>query len=135
MGFLSNALHPDRKRQENWRQFSGVVGGILVSEGESGGDEVHIPFMDHLITVSARTEGRARRTVLTANHSNEDFQFKIFGWGGRKVPEVDRDPYLNSEFPDLAPRAKVEFDDVMKCALAQMETIGLASTDTLLLAA
>ena len=114
MGFLTNALHPDRKRQGNWRQFSGEVGGIFVPEGESGGDEIHIPFMGLLIIVSTHTEGRARRTTLTANHSNEDFQFKIFGWGGRKVPEVDRDPYLNSEFPDLAPMAKVEFDNVQK---------------------
>jgi len=64
--------------------------------------------------VSIHTEGRARRTVLTANHSNEDFQFKIFGLGGRKVPVVDRDHYLNSEFPDLAPRSKVEFNDAKK---------------------
>jgi len=90
------------------------VRGIFVSEGDSAGDEVHIPFMDHRITVSIHTEDRARRTVLTANHSNEDFQFKIFGLGGRKVPVVDRDPYLNSEFPDLAPRSKVEFNDAKK---------------------
>ncbi len=129
MGFLENTFHPDRKRQQNWRQFSSEVGGILISEGASGGDEIHIPFMDHRITVSTNTEGRAKRTVLTARHSSEDSQFKIFGWGGRKVPEVDRDPYgwggrkvpevdrdpyLNSEFPELAPRAKVEFDNVKK---------------------
>ncbi len=114
MGFLGTTLDPDLKRQENWRQFSSEVRGIFVSEGASGGDEIHIPFMDHRITVRANTEGHARRTVLTARHSNEDSQFKIFGWGGRKVPKMERDPYLNSEFPDLAPRTKVEFDDVKK---------------------
>jgi len=114
LGFFENTLDPDLKRQENWRQFSSEVRGIFVSEGASGGDEIHIPFMDHRITVRANTEGHARRTVLTARHSNEDSQFKIFGWGGRKVPKMERDPYLNSEFPDLAPRTKVEFDDVKK---------------------
>ena len=112
--FLESTFHPDRKRQQNWRQFSSEVGGIFISEGASGGDEIYIPFMDHRITVSTDTEGGAKRTVLTARHSSEDSQFKIFGWGGRKLPEVDRDPYLNSEFPELAPRAKVEFDNVKK---------------------
>ena len=114
MGFIENALHPDRKRQENWRHFSSEVGGIFLSEDASGGDKVHIPFMGHRITLSAFTEGRARRTVLTARYSSDDFQFKIFGWGGRKVPKFDRDPYLNSEFPDLAPRVKVEFNDAKR---------------------
>ena len=114
MGFLENTFHPDRKRQQNSRQFSSEVGGIFISEGASGGDEIHIPFMDHRIIVSTNAEGRAKRTVLSARHSNDDSQFKIFGWGGRKVPEVDRDPYLNSEFPELALRAKVEFDNVKK---------------------
>ena len=53
MGFLENTFHPDRKRQQNWRQFSSEVGGIFTSEGASGDDEIHIPFMDHRITVSA----------------------------------------------------------------------------------
>ncbi len=114
MGFLENTFHPDQKRQQNWRQLSSEVGGILISEGASGGDEIHIPFMDHRITVSTKTEGHAGRTILTARHSSEESQFKIFGWGGRKVPEVDRDAYLNSEFPELAPRAKVEFDNVKR---------------------
>ena len=30
------------------------------------------------------------------------------------MPEFDRDPYLNSEFPGLASRAKVESNDVKK---------------------
>ncbi len=120
MGFIENALHPDRKRQENWQRFSREVGGTFISEGPSGGDEVHIPYMGHRITVSAQTEGRANRTVISAQYSpcfpfsSDDLQFKVFGWGGRKVPEVDRDPYLNSEFPDLAPRVKVEFNDAKK---------------------
>ena len=53
MGFLENTFHPDRKRQQNWRQFSSEVGGIFTSEGASGDDEIHIPFMDHRITVDA----------------------------------------------------------------------------------
>ncbi|MCH7735932.1 MAG: hypothetical protein IH872_00870 [Chloroflexi bacterium] len=114
MGFIENAFHPDRKRQEIWRTFSHEVGGIFISEGVSGGDEIHIPFMGHRITVSTIIEGRASRTVMTVNYSSGDFQFKIFGWGGHKVPEVDRDPFLNSEFPDLAPRVKVEFNDAKK---------------------
>ena len=70
--------------------------------------------MGHRLTVRTQTEGRAKRTVMSAKFSNDDLQFKIFGWGGRKVPEVDRDPYLNSEFPDLASRVKVEFNDAKK---------------------
>jgi hypothetical protein len=114
MGLIDSARHPDRKRQENWQRFSREVGGTYISEGPSGGNEIHIPFMGHRITVSTQTEGRAKRTVMSAQYSNDDLQFKIFGWGGRKVPEVDRDPYLNSEFPDLAPRVKVEFNDAKK---------------------
>ena len=114
MRIIENALHPDRKRQENWRQFCGDVDGTFISEGASGGDEIHIPFMEHWIRVSNSNEGGMNRTTLTANYSSGDLQFKIFGWGGRKVPDVDRDPYLNSEFPDLAPRAKVEFNDAKR---------------------
>ena len=114
MGLIDSARHPDRKRQENWQRFSREVGGTYISEGPSGGNEVHIPFMGHRITVSTQTEGRVKRTVMSAQYSSGGLQFKIFGWGGRKVPEVDRDPYLNSEFPDLAPRVKVEFNDAKK---------------------
>ena len=32
MGFIENALHPDRKRQENWQTFSRDVGGIFIPE-------------------------------------------------------------------------------------------------------
>jgi len=114
MGFIENTLHPDRKRQRHWRQFSNEVGGIYISEGDSVGDEVHIPFMGHRITLGMHIEGRAVRTVLTARYSSDDFLFKIFGWGGRTVPEMERDPYLNSEFPDLASRVKVEFNNAKK---------------------
>ena len=114
MGFIGNAFHPDRKRQENWRRFSNEVGGFFVTEGTSGGDEVHIPFMGHRIQVSNQTEGSKSRTVMTLVHSVDEFQFKIFGWGGSKVPQFDRDPYLNSEFPGLASRVKVEFNNVNK---------------------
>ena len=114
MGLIESALHPDRKRQENWQRFSREVGGTYIFEGPSGGDEIHIPFMGHRLTVRTQTEGRAKRTVMSAKFSNDDLQFKIFGWGGRKVPEVGRDPYLNSEFPDLASRVKVEFNDAKK---------------------
>ena len=114
MGFIENALHPDRKHQENWVTFSREVGGTFIFGGVSGGDEIHIPFMGHRITVSTYTEDRVRRTAFTTEYSSGDLQFKMFGWGGRKVPEVDRDPYLNSEFPDLAPRVKVEFNDAKK---------------------
>ena len=82
MGFLENVLHPDRKRQENWRQFSGEVRGIFVSEGESGSGEVHIPFMGYRIQVSNKTEGCKSRTVMTLGHANDELQVKIFGWGG-----------------------------------------------------
>ena len=61
-----------------------------------------------------QSEGRRSRTVLTLGYPNDDLQFKIFGWGGHNVPVMDRDPYLNSEFPDLAPRAKVEFSNTKK---------------------
>ena len=94
--------------------FSREVGGTFIFGGVSGGDEIHIPFMGHRITVSTYTEDRVRRTAFTTEYSSGDLQFKMFGWGGRKVPEVDRDPYLNSEFPDLAPRVKVEFNDAKK---------------------
>ena len=114
MGLIDSARHQDRKRQENWQRFSREVGGTYISGGPPGGDEIHIPFMGHRITVSTQSEGRAKRTVMSAQYSSGDLQFKIFGWGGRKVPEVDRDPYLNSEFPDLAPRVKVEFNDAKK---------------------
>ena len=114
MGFIENTLHPDRKRQENWRRFGNEVGGIFIVEGVSGSDEVHIPFMDHRVQLSTLTERRSSRTVLTSRYSGDGFQFKIFGWGGRSVPKADRDPYLNSEFPDLAPRIKVEFNDSKK---------------------
>lgn len=114
MGFIENTLHPDRKRQENWRRFSNEVGGIFIVEGVSGSDEIHIPFMDHRVQLSTLTDHRSSRTVLTSMYSGDEFQFKIFGWGGRSVPKVDRDPYLNSEYPDLAPRIKVEFNDAKK---------------------
>ena len=114
MGFIENTFHSDRKRQENWRRFSREAGGIFIVDGASGGGEVHIPFMGHRIKVSTYTERRVSRTVLTSTYSSDGFQFKIFGWGGRNVPEVDRDPYLNSEFPELAPRMKVEFNDPKK---------------------
>ena len=114
MGFIENALHPERKRQENWQRFSSEVGGSFVSEGRSGGEEVHIPFKGHGIQVRAQTIGRTRRTVLTLGHASDDFTFRIFSWGGREIPLKDRDPYLNSEFPDLAPRVKVEFNDIKK---------------------
>jgi|GEM_PF-947202 hypothetical protein len=114
MGFIGNAFHSDRKCQENWCRFSNEVGGFLVTEGESGGDEVHIPFMGYRIEVSNKTDGRNSRTVMTLGHSSEEFQFKIFGWGDSEVPQFDRDPYLNSEFPGLASRAKVEFNNVKK---------------------
>lgn len=112
MGFIGSAFHPDRKRQENWRRFSNEVGGFFVTEGESGGDEVHIPFMGYLIEVTNKNDGRNSRTVMTLGHSGDEFQFKIYGWGESNVPEFDRDPYLNSEFPGLASRAKVEFNNV-----------------------
>ena len=114
MGFIENALHPDRKRQENWQTFSSDVGGIFISEGPSSGYEVHIPFKGHQIIVSTRTEGHAKRTVLSTKYSSGDFQFKIFGWGGLKIPVVDRDPYLNSECPELAPSVNVEFNNSKK---------------------
>jgi len=104
MGLIDSAFHPDRKRQENWQRFSREVGGAYISEGPLGGDEILIPFMGHRITVRTQTQGRGRCTVMSAQYSSDGPQFKIFGWGGRKVPEVDRDPYLNSEFPDLASR-------------------------------
>lgn len=36
MGFIENALHPDRKRRECWQRFSSEAGGFFVSDGESG---------------------------------------------------------------------------------------------------
>ena len=114
MGLIDSARHPDRKRQEKWQRFSRELGGTYISEGPPGGNEVHIPFMGHRITLRTQTEGRAKRTVISAQYSSGGLQFKIFGWGGRKVPEMDRNPYLNSEFPDLAPRVKVEFNDAKK---------------------
>ena len=114
MGLIENALHPDRKRQQSWRQFSGEVGGTLVFDDASGCDEIHIPFMERRIRVSISTEGGKKRTTLTAVRPGGDLQFKIFGWGSRTVPEIDRDPYLNSEFPDLALRANVEFNNAKK---------------------
>ena len=114
MGFIENTFHPDRKREQNWRRFSHEAGGIFVVEGVSGGSEVHIPFMGHQIQLSTYFDRRVSRTVLTSEYSSDEFKFKIFGWGGRNVPKVDRDPYLNSEYPDLAPRMKVEFNDSNK---------------------
>ena len=114
MGLIDSARHPDRKRQENWQRFSREVGGTYISGGPPGGDEIHIPFMGHRITVSTQSEGRAKRTVMSTQYSSDNLQFTIFGWGGRKVPEMDRNPYLNSEFPDLASRVKVEFNDAKK---------------------
>lgn len=114
MGFIENKLHPDRKHQDNWPQFASEVGGIFVAEGASGGDEIHIPYMDYHIALSKYPEGHAERTVLTARYSSDEFEFKIFGWAGHKVPEFDRDPYLNSEFPDLATRVKVELNNAKK---------------------
>jgi hypothetical protein len=114
MGIIGNALHPYRKRQENWRRFSNEVGGVFVTEGQSGGEEVHIPFMGYRIEVSNKTDGCNTRTMMTLGHSSDEFQFRIFGWGDNEVPPFDRDPYLNSEFPGLASRAKVEFNNVKK---------------------
>jgi len=114
MGFIENALHPDRKRQESWRRFSDEAGGFVVSEGLSGRDEIHLPFMGYCIRVSAQSEGRALRTTMTLEYPTDDFQFKIFGWGDRSVPVMHRDPYLNSEFPDLASKAKVAFNNTKK---------------------
>ena len=114
MGFIENTLHPDRKLQKNWRQFSSEVGGTFVSEGATGSDEVHIPFMDYRIALSKYSEGHARRTVFTTRYSSDDFEFKIFGWAGHTVPAVDRNPYLNSEFPDLAASVEVEFNSAKK---------------------
>jgi len=102
MGFIGNAFHPDQKRQENWCRFSNEVGGFFVTGGEFGGDEVHISFMGYWIEGSNQTDGRNTRTAMTLECSNDEFQFKIFGWGDSKVPQFDRDPCLNSEFPGLA---------------------------------
>ena len=128
MRFIENTLHPDRKRQQHWRQFSSEVGGIYISESDSVGDEVHIPFRGHRITLGMNIEGRAVRTVLTARYLSDDFLFRIFGWGGRTVPEMERDPYLNSEFPDLASRVKVEFNNAKKLTslLAHVDLRGFA---------
>jgi hypothetical protein len=72
MGFIDNALHPDRKRQEIWRRFSSEAGGFFVSDGESGGGEVHIPFMGRQINVGTKFEGRKSRTVLTIGYPTDD---------------------------------------------------------------
>ena len=114
MGFMEGLFHAERKRQENWQSFSREAGGAFIVEGLSGGDEIHIPFMDCRIELSTCSQLGVSRTVLTSSYSSDEFQFKIFGWGGRHVPAVDRDPYLNSEFPDLAPKMKVEFNDSKK---------------------
>lgn len=114
MGIIENTFHPERKREENWRAFSSEVGGDFTSEGMSGGMEITIPFMDHPIQLSTYVDGRVSRTVMVARHNADDFQFRILGWGSRNVPGIDRDPYLNSEFPDLAPKAIVEFNDFQK---------------------
>lgn len=72
---------------------------------------MYIPFMGRQIHVGTKFEGRRGRNVLKVDYFNDDLLFKIFGWGGRTVPAMDRDPYLNSEFPDLASIANVEFND------------------------
>lgn len=117
-----NVLHPDQdlhseqSRWDNLIRFSDEVSGMFVPEGIFGGDEVYIPFMKGSIKMSTQEEGLAGNVTWTSQDSGCDFKFKIIGWGGRTVPEPDRDELLKLNFPDIASKVNVEFNDGRKLA-------------------